>query len=171
VQGLLERVDTVIRSIRELVSQLRPPALDGGLAAAIEWLAAGFEKQTGIACELELADCPAFSQQDAATMAFRVVQESLTNVRRHAGATVVRIRLTSNGPTSSLEIVDNGRGFDPAEVQGRFGLLGMEERVSALGGKLAIVSSPGRGTAVTVTLEGHVRAAAAHQAAEARSPG
>jgi len=152
VQALLERVDNVIRSIRELVTQLRPPALDGGLPAAIEWLTSRFEKQTGITCDLELADCAAFSEQDAATMAFRVIQESLTNIRRHANAASVHIRLKPVGQACNLEIVDDGQGFDPRAAHAGFGLLGMEERVTALGGEFRILSSPGGGTRVTVTL-------------------
>jgi len=157
VQALLERVDNVIRSIRELVTQLRPPALDGGLPAAIEWLTSRFEKQTGIPCDLELADCAAFSEPDAATMAFRVIQESLTNVRRHANAASVHIRLKPAGQACRLEVIDDGQGFDPRAAHAGFGLLGMEERVTALDGEFSILSSPGRGTCVTVTLDNRPR--------------
>lgn len=153
VQDLVDRVDAIIRSIRELVTQLRPPALDGGLCAAIEWMSARFEQQSGIRCELELAQCAAFAQQDAATMAFRVVQESLTNIRRHSDATAVRIRLFTEGAAARLEVIDNGKGFDPASSHAGYGLLGMQERVTALGGQIEIVSSPGCGTVVRVTLE------------------
>jgi signal transduction histidine kinase/ligand-binding sensor domain-containing protein len=153
VQALVDRVDAIIRSIRELVTQLRPPALDGGLCAAIEWMSAKFEQQSGIRCGLELEECAAFAGQDAATMAFRVVQESLTNVRRHSGATAVRIVLKSQGRVSCLEIIDNGVGFEIGREQTGYGLLGMQERVTALGGRLAIVSTPGQGTVVRVTLE------------------
>jgi signal transduction histidine kinase/ligand-binding sensor domain-containing protein len=153
VQALVERVDAIIRSIRELVTQLRPPALDGGLCAAIEWMSGKFEQQSGIRCELELEECAAFSGQDAATMAFRVVQESLTNVRRHSGATAVRIVLKADAGLSCLEIIDNGAGFESGRQQAGYGLLGMQERVTALGGRLAIISAPGQGTIVRVTLE------------------
>jgi len=150
VQGLVNRVDAVIRSIRDLVTQLRPPALDGGLIAAIRWLAARFEQQTGIACELALADCPGFAHPDAATMAFRVVQESLTNIRRHAKAKTVRIRLDAEGGSCRLEIIDDGVGFDPKAVHAGYGLLGMEERAAALGAMFEIISSPMQGTTVRV---------------------
>jgi len=153
VQDLVDRVDTIIRSIRELVTQLRPPALDGGLCAAIEWMSARFEQQSGIRCDLELADCTAFAQQDAATMAFRVVQESLTNIRRHSSATAIRIRLFTEGTACCLEVIDNGVGFDPSGSHVGYGLLGMRERVTALGGQLEIASSPGNGTVVRVTIE------------------
>jgi signal transduction histidine kinase/ligand-binding sensor domain-containing protein len=152
VQGLLDRVDAVIRSIRELVTQLRPPALDGGLIAAVRWLATRFEQQTGMACELELADCPGFAHPDAATMAFRVVQESLTNIRRHAQARTVRIRLVPEGGSGRLEIIDDGVGFDPKAARMGYGLLGMEERATALAATFEIVSSPSRGTTVRVTM-------------------
>jgi len=152
VQGLLDRVDAVIRSIRELVTQLRPPALDGGLIPAIRWLATRFEQQTGMACALELADCPGFAHPDAATMAFRVVQESLTNIRRHAHARTVRIRLVPEGGSGRLEIIDDGVGFDPKAASTGYGLLGMEERATALAATFEIVSSSSRGTTVRVTM-------------------
>ena len=86
-------------------------------------------------------------------MAFRVVQESLTNVRRHSGATAVRILLKAQGGGSCLEIIDNGVGFEIGRQQTGYGLLGMQERVTALGGRLAILSSPGQGTVVRVTMD------------------
>ena len=150
-QALVDRVDAIIRSVRELVTQLRPPALDGGLRPAIEWMSARFEQQSGIRCRLELEECAAFTGPDAATMAFRVVQESLTNVRRHSGATDVRIVLKAQGGISFLEIIDNGAGFEIGSQQMGYGLLGMRERVAALGGRLAIISTPGQGTVVRVT--------------------
>jgi|GEM_PF-1104449 len=153
VQGLVDRVDAIIRSIRELVTQLRPPALDGGLVAAIRWLATRFEQQTGIPCELDLADCAVFAHQDMATMAFRVVQESLTNVRRHACAQTVRIRLLAQEDCCLLEIIDDGVGFDPKARHAGYGVLGMEERVAALGASLEIVSGPSRGTTVRVRMD------------------
>jgi len=161
VQPLVARVDAIIRSIRELVTQLRPPALDGGLCAAIEWMSARFEQQSGIPCRLELQECAAFADQDAATMAFRVVQESLTNVRRHAGATAVRIVLATQAGISRLEIIDDGVGFEPGQRQAGYGLLGMQERVTALGGRLEITSAPGRGTVVRVTIDASAQPAAA----------
>jgi len=152
VQGLVDRVDAIIRSIRELVTQLRPPALDGGLVAAVRWLANRFEQQTGIPCELELAECPVFAHQDAATMAFRVVQESLTNVRRHANAKTVRIRLAVHEDGCLLEVIDDGVGFDPKAKHAGYGVLGMEERAAALDATLEIVSGPSAGTAVRVRM-------------------
>jgi len=149
--GLVSRVDAIIRSIRELVTQLRPPALDGGLVAAIRWLATRFEQQTGIACTLELQDCPGFAHPDAATMAFRVVQESLTNIRRHASAKNVHIRLVAEDGACRLEISDDGVGFDPNAQHAGYGVLGMEERAAALGASFEITSAPMQGTTVRVT--------------------
>lgn len=152
VQGLVDRVDAIIRSIRELVTQLRPPALDGGLVAAIRWLAARFEQQAGIPCALELAECPVFAHQDAATMAFRVVQESLANVRRHAHAKTARIRLALVDDCCRLEVIDDGAGFDPKGKHVGYGLLGMEERAAALDASFEIISGPSQGTTVRVTM-------------------
>jgi signal transduction histidine kinase len=82
-----------------------------------------------------------------------VVQESLTNVRRHSGATAVRILLKARGGGCCLEVVDNGVGFATDRQQTGYGLLGMQERVTALGGRLEILSTPGQGTVVRVTME------------------
>jgi signal transduction histidine kinase/ligand-binding sensor domain-containing protein len=152
VQNLVDRVDSIIRSIRELVTQLRPPVLDGGISPAIEWLAARFEEQTGIKCELDLQDHGVFSRKEVSTMAFRVVQESLDNIRRHAKATHVCIRMACTEKEGSLEIQDNGVGFDSKGSHAGYGLPGMELRVMALGGHFQVTSSADDGTTVRVTI-------------------
>ena len=148
---LLERVDGLVASVRTLVSQLRPPALDGGLIVAIEWLAAEFTRSTGVACRLELDPAARELSSDAATMVFRIAQESFANVRDHAGARHVSVTLQPGAGRWALEVRDDGVGFDAAAPHAGFGLLGMAERARTLGGELSITSTPGKGA--TIRLE------------------
>jgi len=145
---LLERVDGVVASMRRVVSQLRPPALDGGLAAAIQWLASEFTRQTGLPCEPELDDCARRLPADLATMTFRIAQESLNNVRNHARATRVQLRLRGDDGACVLLVRDDGAGFDVQAPRTGYGLLGMAERARAAGCTLSVDSAPGAGTTV-----------------------
>jgi signal transduction histidine kinase/ligand-binding sensor domain-containing protein len=153
IDMLLDRVDRLVRSVRGLVSQLRPPALDGGLAAALDWLAEEFRRSTGIACrrEIDLAACELSTEQ--ATMVFRIAQESLTNVRRHADASQVTLSLQRGPQGVELTVRDNGVGFDTAGRGRGHGLLGMQERARLLRGELSVASSPGAGTTVSLRVD------------------
>lgn len=146
-------------STRRIVDDLRPQMLeDLGLAPALEMLATGFSKRTGIACHLETqgpASDELMASPAAATCLFRVTQEALNNVLKHAHASSVRIRLASaRDGRILLRISDNGRGLpsDSGSKPEAYGLLGMHERVRALGGVLRIHSQPGIGTTVQVLL-------------------
>ena len=145
---LLERVDRMVASVRSLVTQLRPPALDGGLLAAIEWLVSEFTLGTGVPCDLELDEAARDLPPDTATMVFRIAQESLNNVRRHAQASHILVHLQRNGNVWELTVGDDGVGFDTAGHRTGHGLLGMQERTRMLGGALTIDSAPGRGTTI-----------------------
>jgi len=145
---LLARVDGLVSSVRGVVAQLRPTALDGGLVTAIDWLAAEFTRHTNVQCRLEVDGGVPLPRADAATIVFRVVQESLNNVRRHARATSVRLKLRADAEGCELTVIDDGVGFNVGERSPGYGLLGMEERARALGGVLAIESAPGGGTSV-----------------------
>lgn len=147
---LLGRVDQLVRSVRGLVSQLRPPALDGGLAAALEWLGDEFRRSTGIACELEIDRTVCELAPRQATVVFRIAQESLTNVRRHANASQVTLQLQRDPPGVVLTVRDNGAGFDTAARRHGHGLLGMQERARLLRGELTVTSVPGSGTTVVL---------------------
>lgn len=147
VDMLVDRVDRLVRSLRGLVTQLRPPALDGGLAAALNWLVEEFRRGTGMACELEL-EAEHELAPDQATMVFRIAQESLTNIRRHAGASHVTMRLECSSERVVLSVRDDGLGFDAAARADGYGLLGMQERARLLGGELGVTSAPGAGTTV-----------------------
>lgn len=141
-----------ISVVRHIASDLRPSALDLGLVPAIEWLAQDLESHSDICCRLDLGDEEISMNDTQATVVFRVVQESLTNVARHAKASEVVITLRNGNGQLRLQIQDDGCGFDPAAlVQSRgFGLFGMRERTLGLGGKLQIDSAPDRGTTVSI---------------------
>jgi signal transduction histidine kinase len=149
---LLRRVDGLVVSVRRVVAELRPPALDGGLAAALDWLASDFERQTRVDCGIEVGDCASLLSGDAAAMVFRIAQESLSNVRRHAQANHAWLRLTREGNDCEVTIGDDGVGFDPANREPGYGILGMEERAIALGGTLTIASTCANGCIVRLRL-------------------
>ncbi|MDD2880122.1 MAG: PAS domain S-box protein [Rhodoferax sp.] len=147
-------VDRAIRSVRRVAANLRPPELDLGLVTALEFLCKEFNRHNGAACQLKLS-VPYIAVDDAHTVViFRIVQESLTNVARYAQATQVIVDLGCDGTQLGLEIRDNGQGFDMAAVAARktLGLLGMRERALALAGHLEVISAPGQGTVVAVTI-------------------
>lgn len=147
-------VEKTIQVVRQVASNLRPAALDLGLPAAIEWLAEDFQHRWEIECEVRLGSGETALDDSRATAVFRVVQESLTNVARHADASKVVIKLDAQDGRLRLRIWDNGCGFDPFEVRDKtgFGILGMRERILALGGSLKIDSQPGIGTRVDIDL-------------------
>lgn len=141
-----------ISVVRHIASDLRPSALDLGLVPAIEWLARDLESRSDICCRLDLGNEEISMNDTQATVVFRVVQESLTNVARHAKASEVVIVLNNSNGKLLLKIQDDGCGFDPgALIQSRgLGLFGMRERTLGLGGKLQIDSSRARGTTVSI---------------------
>ncbi|HEY9110090.1 MAG TPA: sensor histidine kinase [Roseateles sp.] len=145
-QNLYERVERLTSSMRTLVRDLRPPALDGGLQAALAWLGAEYERATGVPCQVEVDPGMRASRTEVETMVFRVAQESLNNVARHAAPSHVSLQLSSGTEGWDLRITDDGSGFDTASPRRGFGLLSMEERAQLLGGRLRIDSEPGRGT-------------------------
>jgi signal transduction histidine kinase len=154
VAALVELVKDTIRCVRRISSELRPSILDDlGLGAAIEWLAHDFEARTHIACAIEVPEDLSLPF-DLATPLFRVCQEALTNVTRHASATSVSIRLSCSSSHISLVINDNGRGITEEEIKryGSLGLLGMKERIAILGGTLDVAGKPGEGTALAIQI-------------------
>ncbi len=153
VDMLLDRVDRLVGSVRSVVTQLRPPALDGGLLTAIEWLASEFMRGTGLSCSLDLDATAREMAAEAATMVFRIAQESLNNVRKHASASHAAVQLQRNGSCWELTVSDDGIGFDAARQQPGHGLLGMQERARMLGGALWIDSAPGTGTSIRLRIE------------------
>lgn len=151
IRTTLELADGIIQSVRRISTNLRPAVLDLGLAAALEWQAQEFQTRTGIQCKLRLA-ARATVAADVSTALFRIFQETLTNVARHASATRVEVVLQRQRDRLVLLIRDNGRGFDQADpaLLKSLGLLGMRERAALLSGQMNISSAPGKGTSVAV---------------------
>ncbi len=146
-------VDKTIQTVKRISSELRPGLLDDlGLVAAIEWEAEDFQKRTEIKCELNLPPFDIVLDQDRSTALFRILQETLTNVIRHAKATKVKISLVEKNNTIVMKVKDNGKGI-PEETTPEpesFGLIGIRERVRSFGGKVKIQGIEGKGTTVTV---------------------
>jgi two-component system, NarL family, sensor histidine kinase UhpB len=155
ILSMIEQVDTAIASIQGLVAELRPGVLDDlGLVAAIEWQCRDFERRTGIRCVFESKEEDIPLDSPRATAAFRICQEALTNVLRHARAKEIRVHLEKLDRQLLLDIHDDGQGILPEKIVDAtsLGLLGMRERAAALGGALQIVGLPGQGTTVTLRL-------------------
>jgi PAS domain S-box-containing protein len=155
VDSAIQLVDSTIATLRRLASELRPRTLDDlGLAAALESQAQEFESRTGIRCTVTLPQELFTLDADTSTAIFRIFQESLTNVARHSQATRVDARLEQESDRIILQVLDNGRGFDPQEAKARksLGLVGMQERALLLHGDLKIEGVPGAGTTMTLTI-------------------
>jgi signal transduction histidine kinase len=155
LQTMADHVDSTIQSIRRIATELRPGILDDlGLVAALEWQANEFQNRTGILCNVTSTLQDTSLDSDLNTAFFRIFQETLTNIVRHANATRVDVNSTREGGMVILTVRDNGRGIMPAEIKDRrsIGLLGMEERAALLGGEFEITGEPGRGTLVTVRI-------------------
>jgi PAS domain S-box-containing protein len=148
--GMLALIDSSVAATRRIAADLRPLLLDDlGLQPAIEWLAQNFKQRTGVDCELELD--PALELHEPyATAVFRIVQESLANVAKHAGASRVEVSVVRTDRDVELRVSDNGAGFDSAAPRKpqSMGLAGLRERVQLLKGKVAIHSQPGQGTTI-----------------------
>jgi PAS domain S-box-containing protein len=148
-------VDDMIVTLRRIASELRPRTLDHlGLTAALEWQAQEFESRTGIRCSITLPQGPITLDAERSTAIFRIFQESLTNVARHAHASSVEARLEKQGDQLFFQVHDNGKGFDAEETKGRksLGLVGMQERAVVLNGELKIEGVPGAGTSLTLRI-------------------
>lgn len=153
VRDMQALVDNTIQTVRTVASSLRPAALDMGLAAALDWLVADFQQNFGISCQLQLPKEEVLLNDERATEVFRVVQESLTNVARHAGASRVDVAVERSAEAYLIMVRDDGCGFSPASTRkSALGLVGMRERGFALGGEVTISSTPGAGTTVNMRL-------------------
>jgi signal transduction histidine kinase len=153
LQSLIGLIELSLQSARHIASELRPAVLDHlGLKEAIEWEATKFQARTGIRCRTEWEVRDVFSDGTRQLALFRILQEALTNVARHAHAGAVRIGMRQRGRTLTLTIKDNGRGITKPELAGveSIGLHGMSERARLLGGRATITGVAGRGTTVTV---------------------
>lgn len=152
IRSMTGLIESTINTVRRIASELRPGLLDDlGLVAAIEWQAQQFHARTGIQCDCVARTDVIELNRERATALFRILQEILTNVIRHAAATRVEIELQEQEGELQLRVRDNGRGITAAEMANRssLGLLGMQERALLVGGEVAIVGEPGQGTTVT----------------------
>jgi signal transduction histidine kinase len=146
-----ELVVQTLQDVRRLAVELRPKVLDDfGLVAALERLTTGFAEQTGVAVELESRLADARLPSEIETVLYRIVQEALTNVVKHAQAEHVSIVLTPKDSSVTAVIEDDGRGFSPDGDGEGLGLVGMRERVALVDGRLEIESSEGLGTTILV---------------------
>jgi signal transduction histidine kinase len=149
-------VDELLEKVRSLSFDLRPADLDQlGLLPALLTLFGRYSDQTGVAVDFKHRGLEGRLAPALETGAYRVVQEALTNVARHSGAAVVTVRLWADRKILNLQIEDRGRGFDSSEafkVLRSGGLLGLQERITLLGGKVVIDSTPGAGTSITAEL-------------------
>jgi two-component system sensor histidine kinase UhpB len=150
-------VDSTIESVQRIAAELRPTILDDlGLLASLESLVQQFQRATGITCRLDvlLDDEDASPPRDQATALYRIVQEALTNVSRHARASLVNIVLEQRDGDLALEVRDNGVGINPEAVAkpGALGVLGMRERAALVDGHLDISGRPGKGTVLSVRI-------------------
>jgi signal transduction histidine kinase/CHASE1-domain containing sensor protein len=151
-RATLQQIDATIRSVRQIINDLRPNVLDLGLNAAVDWQISVFERRTGIKCCLIEHEAELRVDDQCATALFRILQESLNNIAQHARATDVQIELHMHDNMLSMAIHDNGIGLQPGSRNrpGSFGLVGIEERVAILGGTFSVKSEPGAGTVLLV---------------------
>jgi signal transduction histidine kinase len=147
-------LETTVRSVQRISTKLRPAMLDDlGLTATLEWQAEEFAARTGIRCRWRPKPAATDLHREPATALFRIFQEILTNVARHARARSVKLILVQKRGELILEVTDDGKGFDEKKLlpHRSLGLLGMRERVAFIGGKVKVFSAPGKGTKITVT--------------------
>ncbi|MEO8599567.1 MAG: CHASE3 domain-containing protein [bacterium] len=151
---ILESIGTIMRSVRLIINDLRPAVLDLGLYAAIEWQLQQFQLRTGIVCVLMPGSHEIDLTEGTVTSLFRVLQESLTNVGRHSQATRVVVALHADANIVRMTVSDNGVGIAHGneEKKDSYGLMGMQERISSLGGHVEIITAQGSGVKVAVSI-------------------
>ena len=155
ITAMMEMLDATVASVRRIAADLRPMMLDDlGLNAAIEWLARESARRMGLEVTVHLGEVDPALDSRASTAVYRMVQEALTNVARHARATDAHIELRQAGHELMLSVQDNGVGFPASATrkEGSFGLMGMRERAYLLGGSLEVDNPPGGGGRITVRL-------------------
>lgn len=153
VKTMVAHIDATIQTVRRIATELRPGILDGlGLVAAIEWQANEFQSRTQIPCVVVSTVGDKEWDPDFTTVFFRIFQETLTNVIRHAKATRVSVRIAEEDGALVLTVADNGRGISEEEMLNTksIGLVGMRERAMLIGGDVTLHGAPGQGTTVTV---------------------
>ncbi len=154
-RSMSQLLDATVRTVKRISTELRPGLLDDlGLAAAIEWQAEEFQNRTGIKCTVAINPEGVVLEAKLSTAIFRIFQETLTNVARHANATKVEVNLKKKAHQIELKVQDKGKGITQKQISSSksFGLIGMRERIFPWQGELKIIGTPGKGTTVTVTI-------------------
>jgi PAS domain S-box-containing protein len=154
-EGMNHLIDSTVAAVRRIAADLRPVMLDDlGLASAVEWLTSEFTRRHGIKTILAVSDEDVEFDHAAATAIYRLVQEALTNVARHAQASEVTVALHHESTQDIVTVSDNGKGMGPEDEgkAGSFGLLGMKERAHLLGGTMTIASKPSEGTTIRIII-------------------
>lgn len=154
-KSMIKLIDSTIKTVKRISSELRPVVLDDlGLVAAIEWKAEEFQKRTGIECEVHFDPEDIILDRAVSTTIFRIFQEAMTNVIRHAKATKVAVRLEEKGGQIVLTVNDNGRGVTDSEKNDprSFGLIGIRERIHFFGGEVRITGTRNKGTSLLITI-------------------
>jgi PAS domain S-box-containing protein len=154
LEDSLKLVDGTLQSIENVMADLRPALLDEyGLAAALGWYGEEYAQRTGIRVGVEAGEAGRDLRPELAVALFRIAQEALNNAAKHSSAKRIRVCLEERGSELELRIIDDGKGFDPAQApRGRWGMTTMRERAQAAGGQLAVDSAPGKGTCVRATV-------------------
>ena len=149
-----EMLQHAIGASQRIMMNLRPPVLEQGLVAAVQWLAAGFERRTGVPARVVSSSDTLHTPADVQLVAYRTAQEALTNISKYAQARQVDIDLSDREGVLTLEVSDDGRGIAPRmlEKPKAFGLRGLQERARTVGGWLDISSRPGQGTSVILSI-------------------
>ncbi|MCK4828362.1 hypothetical protein KA005_72200, partial [bacterium] len=151
----IELVDRATKRVQKISSDLRPPLLDDlGIVAAIEWQANEFQKRSGIICNVSSEPDKMELEDGLAIEIFRIFQEALTNVARHADAISVNVGIKMVDDELALEVADNGKGIPEKKIfdPGSIGLIGIRERVLQWGGKFTISGTNGKGTTAAVVV-------------------
>lgn len=155
IQRMKQVVDGTIESVHRISTELRPILLDDlGLIAAMEWQVGEFQSRTGISCRSRFDCIEADIKKDLATAIFRICQEALTNITRHAGATLVRVSLVQKGSDLCLDVTDNGKGISNDDIANpkSFGIVGIRERANLWNGTVKITGKPNKGTKVEIRI-------------------
>ncbi len=152
IKGMTTHIDETINTVRRIATDLRPGVLDSlGLVAAVEWQAGEFQQRTRIPCAVSIDVAETTLDPEFTTVCFRIFQETLTNIIRHAQATQVEVRLTQSDGFLVLTVRDNGRGISERDITARaIGLIGMKERAAQVGGEVFFFGLPSHGTTVTL---------------------
>jgi signal transduction histidine kinase len=153
VKTMVDHIDETIQTVRRIATELRPGILDSlGLVAALEWQANEFQSRTGIPCQVVSSVDDSQLPQQIATVFFRIYQETLTNIIRHARASRVDVHLVADSGALVLTVKDNGRGISEEEIANTrsIGLVGMRERAMLVAGEISLQGAPGKGTTMTL---------------------